>query len=152
MNYGFVNLGNAREERQKEIMQELQSEGKCPFCMENLFLFHTEPVLNAGPFWIVTRNMFPYKHTLHHFLLIARHHLESVNDFPDQMVLEAHQHRKWLIGEFQLTGGAFCQRFGDTNLSAGTLTHPHEHLIVPDLHSPGYAPVRFKIGTDLENI
>jgi ATP adenylyltransferase len=148
----FVDLTNAREALQVDIMRQLQAEGKCPFCPEYLPQHHTQPILKQGEFWVVTRNMFPYRNTLHHFLLISMVHIESIMDMTPEMAIEALLFRQWLMQEFKLPGGATCERFGDTPYSGGTLHHLHQHVIVPDLQSPAYVPVRFKIGTNPENI
>ena len=54
----------------------------------------------------------------------------------------------WAEREFSFAGGAVCFRFGNTELSAGTVRHLHVQLIVPDRESQSYEPVYFKIGSN----
>ena len=50
----------------------------------------------------------------------------------------------------QAPGGGFAMRFGDSDYSAGTVTHLHAHFIVPDIDAPDFKPTRFKIGKNKE--
>lgn len=142
----LVNLSNARTTEQAGIMQRLLKEGKCPFCEDNLWQYHTGGLLKEGQYWVVTRNMFPYPMTEHHFLLILRRHATSILELLPEEAVESLALRQWLVREYGIPGGATCERFGDMDYSAGSVAHLHEHVIVPDRKTLPHAPVRFKIG------
>ena len=59
---------------------------------------------------------------------------------------ELGEHFKWGTKEFNIKGGGIVMRFGDSDLAGSTVRHLHAQLIEPDLNSPGYEPVRAKIG------
>jgi len=50
---------------------------------------------------------------------------------------------------YAIKGGGLAMRFGDTDYSAGTISHLHVQLIEPDIESPNFVPVRIKIGRNL---
>ena len=48
--------------------------------------------------------------------------------------------------EYQITGGAFFMRFGDTHYNGSSVEHLHAHLIMGDVDAEGHEPVRVKLG------
>ena len=142
----FINVANSREKEQKERMEDIIEAGHCPFCRENLCKYHQEPILKEGKFWIVTTNQWPYKHSKHHFLLIYKVHAVNLSDLSPAAGQELFELLAEIEESYQLKGGGFAMRFGDTDYSAGTINHLHIQLIEPDLTAPDFAPVRIKIG------
>ena len=146
----FINLANAREAEQKAVMEDIVEAKHCPFCRENLCKYHQEPILKEGKFWLVTNNQWPYKHTKHHFLLIYKVHAVSLNDLSPAAGQELFELLAEIEQAYDLKGGGFAMRFGDTDYSAGTVNHLHIQLIEPDLTDPDFVPVRIKIGKETE--
>lgn len=142
----FIDLDNARLEEQKQVMQDIMTEGHCPFCTENLKKYHKMPILQEGEYWLVTENQWPYENTKHHFLLIYKEHAVDLAGLADEAGIELIKFVKWLEQTYQIKGGGFAMRFGDTDYSAGTVNHLHVQFIMPDIHKDGYKPVRVKIG------
>lgn len=147
----FVDLDNARLDEQREVMRQILTDGGCPFCEKNLKKYHKNPIIREGDYWIVTKNQWPYKNTLVHLLIIYKLHAEQLSDLPPVAFLELHRWLVWIQDYYDITGGGICMRFGDTNFSAGTIKHLHVQFIVPNLESPTYQPVRFKIGKSPKN-
>ncbi len=146
----FVNLNNAREDGQIAVMQEIAAEGHCPFCEENLRRYHQQPMLKEGRFWLVTRNQWPYPHTKQHFLLIYREHATTLAELTPAAGAELFELVRELEQEYQVVGGGFSMRFGDTDYSAGTVNHLHVQFIEPDAMAPDFEPVRIKLGLQWE--
>lgn len=144
----FVDLSNARVDEQRKVMQKIVEEGHCPFCPENLTLYHKQPNILEGQYWFVTKNQWPYENTLFHYLAILKRHAELISELTPEEGAELVQ----LFGELEkklgAKGGAFAIRFGDTAHSAGTVRHLHAQYIVPDIDKPDFKPVRLKIGKD----
>lgn len=142
----FVDLDNAREEEQAQVMESIIEADHCPFCEENLRKYHREPILRETSHWLLTENQWPYEHTQHHFLIIYRQHAESMAELDPVAGEELFELVAWLEQEYDLPGGGLAMRFGDTRYSAGSVAHLHVQLLVPDIEDPNYEPVRVKIG------
>lgn len=145
----FVDIDNSREADQRAVMEKIVSADHCPFCSENLRQYHNQPIIKETNFWMLTTNQWPYKHTKLHLLAIYKQHavrLRELNPLAGSELLELFQ---WVEREHQVPGGGWAMRFGDTDYSAGTVAHLHAQFVVPDFESPGYEPVRIKIGKRL---
>lgn len=147
-----VDLDNAREADQLEVMKRIIDDGGCPFCQENFYKYNLQPTLKMGKYWLATTNQWPYDHTKHHFLLIHLEHIENITEMSSDAGAELIEMTKWLINEYQIPGGGLVTRFGDTNYSAGSVVHLHAQLIQPDLDDPDYKPTRVKIGKRSEQL
>lgn len=142
----FVDLDNAREDEQKKVMNEIIEADHCPFCLENLKKYHKQPIIKEGKFWLVTNNQWPYKHTQLHFLVIYKDHAINLSELDPKSGTELLELLQWVETEYQVPGGGWAMRFGDTNYSAGTVNHIHVQFIQPDIATENFEPVRIKIG------
>ena len=142
----FVDLDNAREDEQRQVMQQIIDDQSCPFCLENLRKYHKQQILKEGQYWLLTPNQWPYEFTQHHFLAILKEHAEKLSEVPPEAGTELFEMIAWLEKEYQIPGGGVAMRFGDTNYSAGTVNHLHVQFIVPNITQPGFKPVRVKLG------
>lgn len=142
----FVDLDNARQDDQREVMEQIIAEGTCPFCLENLQKHHPQPLLKKGEYWVLTENRWPYEHTKHHILAISTKHVETLSELDPAAGAELFKLFAEIEREYNVPGGGLALRFGDTDYSAGTVNHLHAHFIEPDITAPEYQPVRFKIG------
>lgn len=146
----FININNAREDKQIEVMRQIADQAHCPFCEENLHRYHKNPILKEGQYWLVTKNQWPYPHTKHHLLIIYKKHATRLADLASEAGTELFALIKELEREFAFEGGGLALRFGDTDYSAGTVNHLHAQLIVPDIMDPDFEPVRVKLGLQWE--
>ena len=146
----FINVNNSREKDQIEVMQKIADQAHCPFCEENLRLYHKEPILKVSKYWLVTKNQWPYKHTKHHFLLIYRQHITKLEELETEAGSELFSLVQGLEKEYQFEGGGFAMRFGDTDFSAGTVNHLHVQLVIPDAMAKDFEPVKIKLGLQWE--
>lgn len=142
-----VDPHNAKSEEYKQVINQIQNEGKCPFCPEN-FKYHKEPILKEEGDWLITKNSWPYVDTRHHFVAICRTHKEQFSDLTARDFADVSTLINWAIDEFNIPGGGIAMRFGDTKYTGATVCHLHMHLIVPEIDpETGRAkPVRFPIG------
>nr|AIA18779.1 Unknown Function [uncultured bacterium] len=144
----FVDIENARVDEQRKVMQEIIDRGHCPFCPENLALYHKQTNELEGDHWFITKNQWPYKNTKFHYLAILKRHAELVSELTNEEGAELIQLLGQLEKKLGVKGGGFAVRFGDTNYSAGTVKHIHAQFIVPDIEKDDFEPVRFKLGKD----
>jgi diadenosine tetraphosphate (Ap4A) HIT family hydrolase len=142
----FVDIDNSRMPEQVSVMEQIIEDGGCPFCMENFQKYHEQEVMKEGQFWLITPNRWPYENTKLHLLAVLKIHAENLQELPAGAGEELIALFKWVEQNYELPGGGWAMRFGDTNYSAGTIKHLHAQFIVPDITKDGFKPVRFKIG------
>jgi len=131
----FVNLSAARTDGQRAVMEEIQEQGHCPFCRENLAKYHKNPILKEGTYWLLTENQWPYEKVKQQLLAIYKTHIEHLTEMAPEagaelITLFAEETKKRKI-----EGGGVAIRFGsstDGNYGSSVL-HIHAHLIEPDL-------------------
>jgi len=143
-----VDLDNAREKDQVKVMKKIIAAGDCPFCLDNLHKYHKRPILKETKHWLLTENQWPYPHTQVHLLAIYKEHAERLAGLKPEAGQELLELMQWAEKHYQVPGGGWCMRFGDTNYSAGTVKHIHAQFLVPDIDAPDYdqKPVKVKIG------
>ena len=131
-------MSSIRRADQKKVMEEIEKEGHCPFCIENLKRYHKNPILKEGKYWLLTDNQWPYEKIKHQILAIYKTHIEHIHEMNPEAGAE-------LIKLFQeeskkrsVPGGGIAIRFGSNpehgNYGSSVL-HIHAHLIEPDLEA-----------------
>jgi diadenosine tetraphosphate (Ap4A) HIT family hydrolase len=126
-----VDIDNARNEEQTNVMRQIIAAGDDPFSAENLEKYHKKPILIDAMFWKVTENQWPYPNIAHHFLLIHKENVSSLEEVSGEAFKELLLLSQQLIMEFNIPGGALAMRFGETNRSGATVVHFHAQLICP---------------------
>ncbi len=142
----FIDIENTRTDVQKKVMADIADAQHCPFCSENLAKYHTQPILRETKYWLLTKNQWPYAHTKVHLLAIYKTHAERLAELAPEAGEDLLELMQWAEAKYDVPGGGWAMRFGDTNHSAGTVLHIHAQFLVPDLESAGFEPVRIKIG------
>ncbi|MEX2368999.1 MAG: HIT domain-containing protein [Candidatus Paceibacterota bacterium] len=143
----FIDKNHARLEDQKQVMEQIDDDGVCPFCEENLAKYHKKEIIEQGDYWLLTENQWPYDNTLNHYLVIYKEHIEHINDLSPEAGRELIELFQLASKKGHIKGGGLTMRFGVPNEDGNygsTVTHLHAHLIEPDL-SAG-EKVKFKIG------
>ncbi|MFH1089436.1 MAG: hypothetical protein V1716_03365 [Candidatus Uhrbacteria bacterium] len=134
-------VANARSAAQAEEMRGAAEEGRCLFCQ----LDHkkNQPLNKQGEFdpegrdwpllW-VWLNPYPQKHHSHHIMIVPRRHIAdgNISDLTPDEWLQILDAIKWAIDFYQIPGGGFVGRFGDPEYNAGTISHLHFQIQVPD--------------------
>ena len=147
----FVNIDNARNDEQKQVMEKIRAEGFCPFCPENLDKSELEPAITdiKLDFWNVRKNRWPYENTRLHLLIIHNEHAEKISEIKSEAWAELQKIIEWAEKKYELKSGGFGMRFGDPKQNGASVDHLHGHIItadVTDKDSPEYKPVRFRVG------
>ncbi len=142
-----LNHSEARTPEQRELMAHIENDGVCPFCAEHFTKYHPKPILRESDSWFLTTNMSPYEGTKHHFLFVYKpSHITKPSEMTDAAKLDLFAHIAWLETEYQIAGGSFFMRFGDTRTNGSSVEHLHAHLIVGREGGEGVEPLRVKLG------
>ncbi len=113
-------------------LEEAARTGRCPFCDPE---FQRSPdILHRVDGWFVLRSRYPTHDRLarppHLQLLLVK---ESHDDLTTADWAAWGAMWAWSAREFDIRGGGFCVRIGDSTLSGRTILHPHAHILVPNL-------------------
>lgn len=146
----YITLENSRLGEQEKVMEQIQKDEVCPFCIEHLSKYHKNPILKEGKFWLLTDNQWPYKKIKHQILAIYKSHVEHIKDIDPEAGRELFEMFAEETKKRNIVGGGIAIRFG-SNPEHGdygsTVRHIHAHLIEPDLEALGETEAwRFKFG------
>lgn len=139
----LYHLDAARSEDQRRYMEGLERAGICIFCPEHVAEYQAEPVEHSGEHWFVTKNAFPYKGTVAHYLIVARRHVSSFDELPDEAGAELWAIKRRLKRQLEPLAIATVERSGDMRYNGGSVAHLHTHLVALD-ESP-QETVRFRV-------
>ncbi len=145
----LYNLDAARDEEQRAYMEELEGAGICVFCPEHVAEYHRKPVEHVGEHWYVTRNGYPYEGAAAHYLIVARRHVSSFDELPDEAGAELWGIRRELKGELAPVALATVERSGDMRFNGGSVAHLHVHLVA--LEETPAKTVRFRVSAHGES-
>jgi ATP adenylyltransferase len=139
----LYNLDAARGTEQLERMRRLEADGVCVFCIEHAADMQREPIEHTGEHWYVTRNDFPYEGTDAHYLIVARRHVASFEELPDEAGAELWAIRRELAGRLGAVAFATVERSGDMRFNGGSVEHLHVHMVA--LSEAPARTVRFRV-------
>ncbi len=123
-------------------MRRLEDEGVCVFCREH-DPRQAQGEIYVGRHWYVTENDFPYEGTVAHFLIVARRHVGSFDELPDDAGSELWQIRRALKRKLGAPAFATVERSGDMRLNGGSVEHLHIHMVALD--EEPVKTVRFRV-------
>lgn len=119
------------------VINQIAKDGVCPFCPEHLANYHKNPVVERE-MWLVTDNMYPYKPSKLHRLIIHKEHITHMNQITPHgwhVLME-------ILGEEvaknNVSGGSLIMRFGDTKFTGASVSHLHMHIVQSDPDDPSY--------------
>lgn len=139
----LYDLGAARGEDQRRYMERLEAQRICIFCPEHVGDFHGEAVEFTGEHWFVTKNAYPYAGTVAHYLIVARRHVSSFDELPDEAGAELWAIRRRLKEQLQPAATATIERSGQMQLNGGSVAHLHTHFVALD--AAPTETVRFRV-------
>jgi ATP adenylyltransferase len=139
----LYDLAAARSDAQRKRMEDLEAAGICVFCPEHVAEHQPEPVEHTGNHWYVTRNRYPYEGTATHYLIVARRHVTSFDELPDEAGTELWSIKRMLAAQLKPAAVATVERSGNMLYNGGSVAHLHIHLVALDT-SPS-ATVRFRV-------
>jgi diadenosine tetraphosphate (Ap4A) HIT family hydrolase len=111
-----------------KVIEQIAKDGVCPFCPENLAKYHKLPVTEKKH-WLVTDNMYPYKPSNYHRLLIHKAHIEHISELSPEAWAELSEIIREESKRANIAGGTFVMRFGDTKYTGASVTHLHANLV-----------------------
>jgi diadenosine tetraphosphate (Ap4A) HIT family hydrolase len=126
---GFLDFNHARTPEQVELMRKITEDGVCPFCKEYFTEYHPKPILKEGNWWYVTENMSPYQGTRVHLIFVYKEHVTKTSGISPEGAAELFQLIGWAEQEYQVKGGSFFVRFGETEYTGGSVDHYHVQFI-----------------------
>ena len=133
----LYHLPAARSDDQREYMADLEARGICVFCLEN----QRAEIVHEGEHFYVTRNLWPYRGTKEHWLIVPRQHVRAFDELPDEAGAELWALKRRLKGDASAT--ATVERSGDMRYNGGSVAHMHIHFVILD-ESPEKT-VRFRV-------
>lgn len=123
--------------RYAQVIAGIAQEGVCPFCPEHLKKYH-KPAIEERAHWIVTDNMYPYKPSLHHRLLIHKGHISHFSELSPEAWMELHEIAQTEMKRLSISGGTFVMRFGDARYTGASVSHLHAHIVQSDPADASY--------------
>jgi ATP adenylyltransferase len=142
----LYHLDAARSPEQRRYMEELEDGGICIFCEEHIEEYQANPVELRGEHWLVTKNSYPYAGTLAHYLIVARRHVSSFDELPDEAGAELWAIQRRLKSQLDPIATATVIRSGEMRFNGGSVAHLHTHFVA--LEEAPEATVRFKVSAD----
>lgn len=145
----FVNTDNTKNRPDGvygSVISQIQKDGVCPFCTEQLLKYHKNPILKETKYWVATANMYPYKGAKHHILLIHREHITNPSEMSAEAWAELQTIANDMTRESSIPGGTLFMRFGDTKYTGASVTHLHAHIVSSDPTNPDYTPLLARVG------
>lgn len=136
----FVNHDNSQarpDGTYANVINQIAKDGICPFCPDNLAKYHKNPV-EEREMWLVTDNMYPYKPSKHHRLIISKEHVTHMNQITPHgwhVLMEILTEE---VARMNITGGTLIMRFGDTHFTGASVSHLHMHIVQSDPEDPSY--------------
>ncbi len=128
----FLDINNARTDKQKQAMLRIIERGEDPFSMENIGKEHGKPILKVGKYWFVTENQYKYKNAKKQFLIINQNFVQTLSEITVDAIQELLILANEICNEYDIKGGALCARFGDTKISGATVKRLHFQIIESD--------------------
>lgn len=139
-------LDAARSDEQRRYMAELERRGICIFCEQHVAEHQAHPVELTGEHWFVTQNAYPYAGASAHYLIVARRHVASFEELPDEAGAELWSIKRQLKRRLDPIATATVERSGDMRFNGGSVAHLHVHFVALDT-SPRRT-VRFKVSAE----
>lgn len=125
-----MRIDNAREPEQIRRMQELERSGECHFCLESFVQRYPNKIIHGGPDWYIVPNDFAYPGSVHHYLIVSKHHITRVGDVSYSGRIELFSSITWLENHLKVTGESIFVRSGDMAYTGASLDHLHFHFLV----------------------
>lgn len=113
----------------KSVLQNIESDGVCPFCAEQLATYHKKPILHEGKSWLLTENMYPYENSSVHLLVIHKSHIEHMSELTAESWSELRDITVTELRRRGILGATFMMRFGDTRFNGASVNHLHAQVI-----------------------
>jgi len=143
----YLNHTEARTEEQKKLMAKIEADGVCPFCAEHFTKYHPKPILKETDYWFVTENMSPYEGTTTHVIFVYKPgHITSPTEATPAALTDLFECVNWAIETYQIRGGSFFVRFGNTAYNGSSVEHLHAQLLTGVEKGEHTEKIKIKLG------
>ncbi len=135
-----LTLTRARKYKQYLAMIEAYKKGDCVFCDP---LGEKNVVLHAADGWRIWENPYPEPNTSLHLVLAPARHIDTDRLPGVEEFIAVGKLFAWAVERYsnRLIGGGVLMRFGSPEFNAGTISHLHAHIMVPDLNGEVRLPL-----------
>ena len=130
MKKASMNMSNARESEQLERMKKLAKKRKCFFCGKNYLELGAAPAIYETNNWYIKKNDYPYKGSVHHYLIVPKHHFTDLIQLSGDFWQDLKKSIKWLEKKLHVKGYSVFARSGEMSYTGATIDHLHFHFIV----------------------
>lgn len=123
-----------------EKLKIIEQDKICPFC-EKRFIENGNIIIDETEHWSVIKNYEPYKGSKDHLIIIAKRHIEHIQEMGKKAQSEfMHLNIKHSSG---IKSGGIAMRFGDIEYTGASVSHFHSHIFDNDENSE--ETIKFKI-------
>jgi len=134
----FVNIKNAKGRGEYvSMLQKIIDAGIDPFDPDYIMRNHPHPILKRGKHWFITKSAHPYPGSLHHFMVISSTYVELLEELPIDAAIELQKIIAEINKDYDIQGGGYWMRYGDSDLTGATVKRLHGHIIAADPNGPG---------------
>lgn len=142
-----LNHEYARTDEQRKLMQQIENDGVCPFCADHFKKYHPKPILKETDYWFVTENISPYEGATIHLIFVYKpRHITTVHEIEDPARIDFFSCVEWAVQTFDIKGGTFFMRFGDTAYNKSSVEHLHAQLLTGVHKDEGTDKIRQTLG------
>lgn len=143
---GYLDFNHARTPEQIEIMKKIVEDGVCPFC--HFAAYHPKPIIKETKWWYLSENMSPYVGTRIHLMLVYKKHATLTSEIDPEAAKELFSLIGWAEKEYQMVGGSFFVRFGQSEYTGGSVDHYHVQMLVGNAKGTDakYDKLKVKLG------
>lgn len=124
-----MNMHNARHKEQLDRMRTLYKKNICFFCDNNVDKLGAAPAIYRKGGWYIKKNDYPYKGSVHHYLIVSEKHVTSVSQIPAASWSGLHSAVRWLEKKLGVKGYSLFVRSGSIHYTGATIDHIHFHLV-----------------------
>jgi ATP adenylyltransferase len=126
----LYNIGRVKQLDLVERYRELEKNGVCKFCPQNLLHEARHQVYLVEESWVVVHNIAPYKGSSLHLLMVPKRHVRDMLDLSLDELSAFWRVLGKLKLDFDLRDYGIGIRNGDPSVMGGTVAHLHAHIIV----------------------
>ncbi len=120
---------NARDKEQLQRMEQLAKSIGCFFCKENYLKVGASPAIKKYKYWYIKKNDYPYKGSIHHYLIVSNRHVTKINKISLKAWVELFKILDKLKYKLKTRGESIFVRSGDMSYTGATLDHLHFHFL-----------------------
>ena len=126
-----VDPENSRNHVYREILEDINASGQCPFCPGG-YTWKNQEILRESGDWTISLvdPRYALENTAQHFLLFPRRHLEDADALTAADWAAIHELTSWARHTYDMPGSVLTMRSGDTRYTGGSVRHLHAQFFI----------------------